>query len=121
ADSRSVLAAFGDEGSIRLPAADDAHRSSALEVVGGGRREEITFEPSDPFAVELANFSNSILRDVAPDPSGIEGLTDVRIVEAIYRSARDGRPVTLPRVARVEASPAEHDLRKPVADARQAS
>ena len=51
----------------------------------------------------------------------LEGLTDVRIVEAIYRSARDGRPVTLPRIARIEAPPAEHDLRKPVADRRQAS
>src|SRR2546428_700020 len=120
-EATSVLTVFGDEGSIRLTGAYEAHRSSALEVVRGGRREEITFEPSDPFAVELANFSNSILRDVAPDPSGIEGLTDVRIVEAIYRSARDGRPVTLPRVARLEASPAEHDLRKPVANRRQAS
>jgi len=117
----SVLTVFGDEGSIRLTGAYEAHRSSALDVVRGGRLEEMTFEPSDPFAAELAHFSNSILRDVAPEPSGIEGLTDVRIVEAIYRSARDGRPVTLPRVARLEASPAEHDLRKPVANRRQAS
>jgi len=62
-----------------------------------------------------------VLRDVVPEPSGIEGLTDVRIVEAIYRSARDGRPVTLPRVARLDAPPVAHDLRKPVADRRQAS
>jgi hypothetical protein len=50
----------------------------------------------------------------------VEGLQDVRIVEAIYRSARDGRPVTLPRLARVEAPPAEQETRK-VADRRQAS
>ena len=53
--------------------------------------------------------------------SGIEGLQDVRLVEAIYRSARDGRPVTLPRLARPEAVPAsEADLRKPPLERRQA-
>jgi len=92
-----------------------------LEVVHRGRHEEMTFETADAFAVELGHFSNSVLRNVAPQPSGIEGLTDVRIVEAIYRSARDGRPVTLPRIERFEAPPAAHDLRKLVAEHRQAS
>ena len=45
----------------------------------------------------------------------------MRLVEAIYRSARDGRPVTLPRLARPEAVPAgEADLRKPPLERRQA-
>jgi predicted dehydrogenase len=116
----SVLRVFGDEGSIRVTGAYEPQRPSMLELVRGGQREETTFEPADVFAAELGHFSNAVLRDVAPQPSGIDGLTDVRIVEAIYRSARDGRPVTLPRVARMEAPPAEHDLRKPVADRRQA-
>jgi glucose-fructose oxidoreductase len=117
----SVLTVFGDEGSIRVTGAYEPQRSSIIEVVRGGKREETTFEPVDVVAAELEHFSNSVVQDVTPEPSGIEGLTDVRIVEAIYRSARDGRPVTLPRIARVDAPPAEHDLRKPVADRRQAS
>src|SRR5919201_750114 len=117
----SVLTVFGDEGSVRVTGAYEPHRASMLEVVRSGQREEITFEPADALATELNHFSNAVLRDVVPEPSGIEGLTDVRIVEAIYRSARDGRPVTLPRVARLDTPPAEHDLRKPVADRRQAS
>ena len=116
----SVLTVFGDEGSIRVTGMYEPQRSSTIEVVRGGKREEMTFEPIDAVAAELEHFSNSVVHDVAPEPSGIEGLTDVRIVEAIYRSARDGRPVTLPRIARVDAPPAEHDLRKPVADRRQA-
>jgi hypothetical protein len=44
----------------------------------------------------------------------------VRIVEAIYRSARDGRPVTLPRLARVDAPAAEADVHK-AAERQQAS
>jgi predicted dehydrogenase len=116
----SVLTIFGDEGSIRLNGAYEPYHASTLEVVRGGQREDITFEPVDTLAAELGHFSNSVLRDVVPEPSGIEGLTDVRIVEAIYRSARDGRPVTLPRVTRVEAPPVAHDLRRAAADRRQA-
>ena len=31
-----------------------------------------------------------------PEPSGAEGLADVRIIEALYRSAETGQPVLLP-------------------------
>jgi hypothetical protein len=40
-------------------------------------------------------FSDCILRDTQPEPSGEEGLQDVRIVEALYDSARNGRPVRI--------------------------
>jgi predicted dehydrogenase len=117
----SVLTIFGDEGSIRVNGAYDPSSPSTLELVRGGQREEMMFEPVDAVAAELTHFSRAVLQDSVPEPSGVEGLTDVRIIEAIYRSARDGRPVTLPRVARVEAPPVAHDLRKSVADRRQAS
>jgi glucose-fructose oxidoreductase len=115
-----VLTVFGEEGYARLSGAYDASRPSTLEIVRGGRREEEAFEVVDAVASELGYFAGCLLRDTAPEPSGIEGLQDVRIVEAIYRSARDGRPVTLPRLARVEAPPADQEVRK-VADRRQAS
>jgi hypothetical protein len=42
-------------------------------------------------------------------------------VEAIYRSARDGRPVTLPRLAKPEAVPAATpEVRRGLLDRRQA-
>jgi predicted dehydrogenase len=116
----AVLTVFGEDGYATLTGAFDTSLPSALEIVRGGRRQQETFEPVDAYASELDYFAGCIARDTAPEPSGIEGLQDVRIVEAIYRSARDGRPVTLPRLARVEAPPAEQDLRK-VADRRQAS
>jgi len=116
----AVLTVFGDEGYARLTGAFETGQASALEIVRGGQREEETFDAVDASTSELEYFAGCIARDAAPEPSGIEGLQDVRIVEAIYRSARDGRPVTLPRLARVEAPPAEQELRK-VADRRQAS
>ena len=36
-----------------------------------------------------------ILEGRSPEPSGKEGLIDVRIIRALYRSAESGRPVSL--------------------------
>jgi predicted dehydrogenase len=49
----------------------------------------------DQFAPELLYFADCILNDREPEPSGEEGFLDVRIVEALYRSAKSGKPVTL--------------------------
>jgi len=114
----SVFTIFGEEGFIRLWNPYAYTGNMRMEVVRGGEHEEQTFEATDQFASEIAYFSTSILQDRPPEPSGIEGLQDVRIVEAIYRSARDGRPVTLPRVARVESAPAADALQKPVDERR---
>ncbi len=111
---------FGEEGFLRLARAYHANASAVLTVVRQGERQELTFEASDDFATALVYFSGCILQDRAPEPSGVEGLQDIRIVEAIYRSARDGRPVTLPRLARVEPAAVAHELGRVPVDRRQA-
>src|SRR5262249_42873072 len=109
---------LGEEGWIRLQNAYLPDVPVTLEMMRRGQREELTFEPADQYAAELSYFSTCVLQDRPPEPSGIEGLQDVRLVEAIYRSARDGRPVTLPRLARPEPVPLnEADLRTPLRQA----
>jgi glucose-fructose oxidoreductase len=49
----------------------------------------------DQFAAELIYFSDCILKGKEPEPSGLEGLADVRIVRAAYESARTGRVIEL--------------------------
>jgi predicted dehydrogenase len=116
----AALRIFGEDGWIEL---DNAYRHTipvTLTLSRREHRETLSFEPTDQFAAEISYFSNCILHDRAPEPSGIEGLQDVRLVEAIYRSSRDGRPVTLPRLARPEATPgAEAEVRPGTFDRRQ--
>jgi glucose-fructose oxidoreductase len=64
-----------------------------LTVDGNTRRKAIA--KRDQFAPELLYFSDCILKDREPEPSGEEGLQDVRIVQALYQSAKAGRPVTI--------------------------
>lgn len=115
------LTIFGEEGSVRVTRAYHANAPATVTVVRQGEREELAFEPNDDFAAAIGYFSACILQERAPEPSGVEGLQDIRIVEAIYRSARDGRPVTLPRLTRVETPAAvESELRRAPMDRYQA-
>lgn len=118
----STFTVFGDEGLVRVEGAYDADAAIRVDVVRGGARDSMAFEPADEMAALLAYFADAIRDDRHPEPSGIEGLQDTRLVEAIYRSSRDGRPVTLPRLARVEPTPAplEQD-RRAALDRRQVS
>jgi len=75
----------------------------AYEYAGGlkytltidGKRRTKSIGKRDQFAPELLYFSDCILHDRQPEPSGEEGLQDVRIVEALYESARRKRPIVV--------------------------
>src|SRR5204863_2359847 len=79
------------------------HADPAYEYAGGlkytvtidGKRRSKSVGKRDQFAPELLYFSDCILKNREPEPSGEEGLQDVRIVEALYESARSGKPVAI--------------------------
>jgi hypothetical protein len=48
-----------------------------------------------------------------PEPSGREGLGDVRIIRALYESADTGRPVRLAPFDKDERPTLEQEIRKP--------
>lgn len=63
-----------------------------------GRRsdgKEIRFPEIDMFAAEMDDFAQCILEGRPTKVPGEEGLRDVRIIQAIYESARTGRAVSL--------------------------
>ena len=65
----------------------------ALTIEGKTTRKN--FGKRDQFAPELLYFSDCILNGRAPEPSGEEGMQDVKIVEALYASAKSGKPVRI--------------------------
>lgn len=50
---------------------------------------------ANQFAAQLDHLAISILGNREPMAGGAEGLQDLRLIEAIYRSAREGRTITL--------------------------
>lgn len=60
-----------------------------------GNTDEHRYDPVDQFGGETEYFVDCILNDVEPEPSGEEGLLDVRVLAAIEKSLKDGAPVDL--------------------------
>lgn len=89
---------IGTKGLLALdPAYEYAQAIKRLLTMGGKSREK-EFPKRDQFAAEIVYFSDCILKDEEPEPSGLEGLADVRIVRAIYESVRTGKAVHLPEL-----------------------
>jgi len=45
---------------------------------------------------ELVYFSDCIRLNREPEPSGAEGLQDIRVVQALYESAQTGKAIQIP-------------------------
>jgi glucose-fructose oxidoreductase len=89
----------GSKGDIRVDPAYGYAQPMTYTMTRNGRTRTRTLGKRDQFAPELLYFSDCILKDRQPEPSGEEGLQDVRIIEALYQSARRGRRVAIPPFA----------------------
>jgi len=85
----------GTKGSLQVQMAYEFSSPIIHQLTVSGRKRKSTFAKRDQFGPELLYFSKCILEDLEPEPSGYEGLADVRIINALYRSAQSGSPVNL--------------------------
>jgi predicted dehydrogenase len=90
---------LGTKGKLRVDPAYEYEMALKYSVTIDGKTMSRTFPRRDQFAPELLYFSDCIQRNIEPEPSGAEGLADVRVVEALYRSARTGRPLKIKPVS----------------------
>lgn len=104
---------FGTKGSLRVEPAFEFAESMKHRVKIGEREREKKFEKRDQVAPEILTFSDCILRGKEPEASGREGLADVRVIRALYRSAATGRPVRLPPFAKRDRPSLEQEVRRP--------
>src|SRR5262245_3450578 len=96
ADDVGSYSIVGTKGQIRVDPAFEYAEGLAYEMKLNGRVTRKRIARRDQFAPELVHFSNCILKDTQPEPSGEEGLQDVRIVRALYESAETGKAVSIP-------------------------
>jgi len=91
----SFLHLHGEKGWAALDPAYAYDEERRLFGKIGGRWFEKKFKVLDEVALELDYFAQCIRHSRQPEPSGVEGLRDVAVMQAIYRSAREGRPVAI--------------------------
>jgi glucose-fructose oxidoreductase len=92
----SSYRAAGTKGDLRLDPAYNFVGDLKHFLTLDGKTKETKFAKRDQFGPQLVYFSDCVLKDQDPEPSGLEGLADVRVIRALYQSAQSGRPVPLP-------------------------
>ena len=85
----------GTKGDIHVDPAYEYAEGLGYTLTVDGKPQRKTIGKRDQFAPQLLHFSDCVLRDRAPEPSGEEGLQDVRIVQALYESAEIGKAVAI--------------------------
>ena len=113
AADRSTYTVTGTRGSITLDPAYEYAEGLAYSLKVGERKRTKKFAKSDQFAPELLYFSDCILNNRDPEPSALEGLADVRVIEAMLRSIRTGKPVTLKMQQRRQRPTMRQEIRRP--------
>jgi predicted dehydrogenase len=103
----------GTKGHLRLENAYEYQDEMKCVITIDGRTREKIFPPGDQFAPELIYFSDCIIHDRAPEPSGKEGLADVRVINAIYKSAEIGRAVGIEAVPKKRRPDATMQMKRP--------
>jgi glucose-fructose oxidoreductase len=109
----STYRVVGTEGDLELNPAYEYAGALKQRVTINGRTRERTFPKRDQFAPELLAFSECILTGAAPEPSGWEGLADVRVIRALYRSADTGQPVTLEPFDKEDRPSLDQEIKRP--------
>lgn len=103
----------GTKGDLRVDPAYEYAEALHHRLTIGGRSRERRFPKRDQFAAELLYFSDCVLRGRRPEPSGREGLADVRIIRALLESADKGKAISLPQFDRTSRPEPKQEIHRP--------
>jgi glucose-fructose oxidoreductase len=113
----SAYRLVGTKGELAVdPAYEYARPLEHRLALEGSVVSERRFAKRDQFAPELLYFSDCLLTNRDPEPSAEEGLADVRVIRALYESAKAGRPVELAPYQRRVRPSLEQEIRRPPID-----
>jgi len=103
----------GTKGRLRACQAYDYSTPVTLEVIVGDRTQRKLYPLRDQFAPELIYFSDCILKNRQPEPSGVEGLRDVHIIRSLYRSVKTHAPVGIEQIQRQQYPSLKQEIHRP--------
>ncbi len=104
---------IGTKGVLQMHNAYEYVEEVEMELSIDGKTQNRTFAKRDQFGPELVYFSNCILNNTEPEPSGIEGSNDIRIIRAIYESARRGARVRLNQLLKKRWPSLRQEIKRP--------
>jgi predicted dehydrogenase len=115
--SVSTYRIVGTKGDLRVEPAYDYTTDLTHHLTVGERTRTHAYKRRDQFAPEIITFSRAILSGKEPEPSGHEGLADVRVMRAILQSAEQGKAVHLTPFVRRHRPDLSQNIHKPAIEA----
>jgi glucose-fructose oxidoreductase len=103
----------GTKGQLHVEPAYEYAEGLAYKLTINGKQTTKRLGKRDQFAPQLLYFSDCILKDRSPEPSGEEGMQDVRIVQALYQSAKTRRAVKIPSFVDRKKPDSSQKIRRP--------
>jgi len=113
ADDVAAYRIVGTKGHVHVDPAYEYAEGLEYTATIDGKTVRKRVRKHDQFAAELLYFSDCIQNDLEPEPSGEEGLQDVRIVQALYESAKRGRPVRIRPFAKTRRPTGRQRITRP--------
>lgn len=87
-----------------------------LRLFVDGSTQENIYPKRDQFAAGLIYFSHCIQEKTEPEPAGEEGLIDVQIVRAAYRSCETGKSTPVQTMRRKRRPQPSHSIERPAVE-----
>lgn len=109
----STYQIIGTRGDLVVNSAYEYSSPMSHTLTIKGREKQRTFAKSDQFAAELIYFSKCILEGKEPEPSGEEGMADIRVINGLYRSAENQSPVALSEFEEVSRPKPNQGITRP--------
>lgn len=109
----STFQIVGTKGDLRMDSAYSYQGELKQQITINGEKQEQSFPAGDQFAAEINYFSDCILIDKDPEPSGKEGLIDVHIIRAIYESVESRQPIELAPFDRTQRPESDQIIQRP--------
>ncbi len=109
----SMFRIVGTDGELRVEPSFEYAGGLTHHLTVRGKRSVRHFPKRDQFAAELLYFSECVLEDREPEPSGTEGLADVRVIEAVMKSLDTGKRISLPPFSPARRPHPGQQIRRP--------
>jgi predicted dehydrogenase len=104
---------IGTKGTLHMEPAYNYEGDLQWVLKRGAEMDARVFPAGDQFAGEIIYFSKCIADGRKPEPSGEEGLADVRIINAIYESARTGELLTMEPIRKDRRPTRSQEIKRP--------
>jgi glucose-fructose oxidoreductase len=110
---QSCYKIVGTRGSLEVEHAYEWQSSISHLLKIGDRKTKTEYAKRDQFGPEIIYFSDCILNNKDPEPSGKEGLLDVKVIQALYKSAETGEAIRLSVDSKEKRPGIDQSIREP--------